>query len=583
MKPLPFFLTLFLVATTAWAQDVKFDASVSTKQLGINERVRVDFEMNKDGDNFDPPSFQGFTVISGPYQSVSRQWVNGKSSFSKVYSYNLQPNARGKITIGQAEVTIEGTVYKTVPVEVDVTGAVDRPGGDSNPVNVAADNIHLVAEVSKTDPYLNEAFTVEYKLYVSPQTAVEGWNELDAPKYTDFWSQSIDEKQFKVYDGAYNGQPYRYVILRRTVLYPQKTGELTIEPLALNINVEVPTNRRDFFGGRITRPAKLTVAAKNRTINVKPLPQDGKPLDFTGAVGNFSFSVDASKTKLNAGEALDLSVEAQGRGNLKLFNLPAPNLPSTLEVYEPQNEDDIKVNSNGMTGIKKNRYTIVPQQKGKYPIPPIRFSYFNPATEQYETISSPELLIDVEGGAALASASDGTVNKIPVNPENQFHYIQSKANLQPMDQDRFFGTTTFWSIVGAPLLMIPLIIAFGRKRRAYRADVEGNRLRKANRLARKYLSEAKKNLGEQKPFYLALEKSMHNFLKARLNIQTSDMSKERIRTLLQQRGIDEVPIEEFLAVLSNCEFARYTPSSTTAMEKDYDRASQVISTIDKQL
>ena len=574
-----FMLILIFTGFTAWSQ-VKFDARVSKETLGVNERLRVDFEMNQDGDNFRPPSFQGFTVVGGPNQSISKQWVNGKASFSKTFSYFLQPNATGSLKIGQAEIDIDGTTYKTLPVEITVTGAVDVPKDPNDPVVSAAENVHLVAEVSKSDPYLNEAFTVVYKLYVSRETAVNGWNEADAPKFSDFWSQSVDEKQFKVYDGSYNGKPYRYVILRRTLLYPQKTGELAIEPLSLNINVEAPTNRRDIFGMRITRPAQITVTAPTRKVNVKPLPEEGKPESFTGAVGTFDFEVTASKTQLDAQEALDLTLSAKGNGNLKLFNLPKPKLPSTLEVYEPENEQDIRVSVNGMSGKNAQRYTVVPQQKGSYPIAPIEFSYFDPATEQYKTLSSDEIVIDViNGPASLAQNS----NKVPVEEQKQFSYIKSDANLISKNRDLFFGSNLFWGILGTPALLIPLVIFFGRKRREYQNDVKGNRIRKADKLARKYLGEAKKNLGDQTAFYLALEKCLHNYLKAKLNIQTSEMSKDRISHLLQERGVTVETTANFLKLLESCEFARYTPSSSDAMQHDYEQASQVISDIDKQL
>ena len=578
---LKFLLIVLFAGFSAWSQ-VEFDAVVSKQRLGVNERLRVDFEMNQDGDNFRPPSFQGFTVVGGPNQSISKQWINGKASFSKTFSYFLQPNATGTLKIGQAEIEIDGTVYKTIPIEITVTGAVEKPKDPNDPVAAAEDNVHLVAEVSKNDPYLNEAFTVVYKLYVSRETAVNGWNELDAPKFADFWSQSIDEKQFKVYDGSYDGKPYRYVILRRTLLYPQKTGELTIEPLALNINVEVPTNRRDIFGMRITRPAKITVTAPTRKVNVKALPEDGKPESFTGAVGNFDFEVTASKTKLDAQEALDLTLTAKGNGNLKLFTLPKPKLPSALEVYEPENEQDVRVSLNGMAGSNSARYTIVPQQKGSYPIPPIRFSYFDPATEQYKTLSSDEIVIDVENGPATLATSD-KADKIPVEETKQFAYIKSDAKLKSMNQDRFFSSTAFWSLLATPVVLIPLAILFGRKRRAYQNDIKGNRLRKADKLARKYLGDAKKSLGDQTAFYLALEKCLHNYLKARLNIQTSEMSKERISQLLQDRGVTIETTAAFLKLLESCEFARYTPSSSDAMQHDYEQASRVISEIDKQL
>ncbi|WP_410471163.1 BatD family protein [Flavimarina sp. Hel_I_48] len=579
------YLLLFLsVGFHSLAQKVQFDATVSKNKLGVNERLRVDFEMNQDGDNFQPPSFQGFTVVGGPNQSISQQWINGKKSFSKTFSYFLAPNTTGNLKIGQAEISIAGNTYKTIPLDIEVTGAVNNPNDEAGPQYAVEDKIHLVAEVSNTKPYLNEAITVVYKLYVSPQTAVNGWNEIDAPKFADFWSQSIDEKQFKVYDGTYDGEPYRYVILRRTLLYPQKTGDLTIEPLALSLNVEVPTQRRDIFGGYVTRPEKLTVAANNRKITVKPLPEQGKPADFSGAVGNFDFNVTTTKKELKASESLNLNITASGNGNLKLFKLPKPKLPSALEVYEPEHDETINTNINGMSGSIADRYTVVPQVKGKYPIPQISFSYFDPKTDKYRTLTSEELLINVEKGPeAVTTANGDTANKKEVVASNQFRYIKTDADLEPMGEKRFFRSTAFWSLMASPLLFIPLILLANRKRREYKADVKGNRLRKADRMARKFLSEAKKNMGDQKAFYLALERCLHNYLKAKLNIQTSDMSKERIKSLLQQRTVKEETSAAFLSVLESCEFARYTPSSDVTMQKDYDKAAQVISEMDKQL
>ena len=576
-------IVLFLgFALHITAQEVQFEAQVSKKTLGINERLRVDFEMNQNGDNFTPPSFQGFTVVGGPNQSISQQWPNGKKIFSKTFSYFLSPNTTGNLKIGQAEITVDGQVYKTIPLNINVTAAVDNPNGDGSPEYAAKDQVHLVAEVSNSNPYLNEAITVVYKLYVSRQTAVNGWNEVDAPKFANFWSQSIDEKQFKIYDGTYEGESYRYIILRKTLLYPQKTGELNIEPLALKINVEVPTERRDIFGGRVTRPAQITVAANNRKINVKPLPETGRPADFNGAVGNFDFDVTTSKQELNATESLNLSIKAKGNGNLKLFKLPVPKLPSALEVYEPEHQEDVQTNINGMSGDIAESYTVVPQSKGKYPIPPISFSYFDPKTDRYKTITSDEITINVARGPDAVVSNTGA-QKEPVVVADQFRYIKTEAEFKPNQNRGFFGTTLFWSLMASPLLFIPLVLIASRKRRAYRADIEGNRLRKADRLARKFLGEAKKNLGDQKNFYLALEKCLHNYLKAKLNIQTSDMSKERIKTLLMEKGVDDMTTQEFLAVLKSCEFARYTPTDKVAMQQDYDRAAGALSKMDKAL
>lgn len=581
-----FVYLVFFQAFAVLAQDVSFVAKPSKTRLGVNERLKIEFTMNQDGDNFNPPNFEGFTIVGGPSQSTSRQWVNGKSSFSRTFSYVLEPTERGSFTIGQAEMTFNGETYKTPPVKIEVTAAVEIPKDPNDPNYIATNNIHLVAEVSKTNPYLNEALTVVYKLYVSPETSVTNWRILDSPKFTDFWSQSIDEKQFKVYDGTFQGEEYRYVILRRTVLYPQKTGKLNIEPLSLNISVDVPTNRRDIFGRRIVRPAEIKVAAKNRSITVKPLPAEGKPADFSGAVGNFDFQVTTDKDELDATEAFQLKINASGNGNLKLFNLPKPTLPGSLEVFEPEHEEKVRTNLSGMSGEISDTYTVVPQYKGKYPIPKLSFSYFDPISRNYKSIIGDDIIVEVKSGPVNTSSENTTtgINKQSVIATgDQFRYIKSTANLQPVLQPIFFKTKAFWLYLLLPLLLIPIAIIVRKKRQSYANDIQGNRIRKANKLARKFLGEAKRNLGDQKEFYISMERALHNYLKAKLQIQTSDMSKDRIQRLLQERNVNQQSTIEFIGLLESCEFARYTPSSDVAMQQDYDKAVRVISNLDKQL
>ncbi|MDA0178060.1 Aerotolerance protein BatD [Mesoflavibacter sp. HG96] len=586
-----FILLLALAPVFAIAQDeeaISFVAKVSKKKLGLNERLRVDFEMNKDGDNFQSPNFEGFTVVGGPNQSVSHSWFNGKRNFSKTYSYFLAPKQMGTFTINQATIEIDGTVYKTSPITIKVTKAIDIPENPNDPDYILKENIHLVAEVSKTNPYLNEPITVVYKLYVAPKAGISNFRETESPKFNGFWSQNIDIKGIRPQNGTYDGEEYRYVVLRKAVLFPQKTGKLEIEPLSLDLTIDVPTNQRDIFGRRINNQAHRTITANTRTINVKPLPQQGKPVDFTGAVGEFDFNVTATKTELNATEALQAKIEVSGKGNLKLFELPGLKTPSALEVYDPEHEENIRTNLAGMQGKISDSYTIVPQYKGKFPIPPVTFSYFDLKTETYKVLSSKDIVINVLEGPVYADAD----NNLPTNNnqkqavvlnDNQFAFIKTKTNLKPIQQETFFNTTAFWMSLITPLLAIPLALLYRRKRDQRSADVVGNRLRKADRLAKKYLSEAKKALGQKEAFYIALEKALHNYLKGRLNIETTDLSKEKISLLLEQKQVDNNTIKDFLKLLENCELARYTPMTQVAMEQDYNKASSTISNIDKQI
>lgn len=571
------------------AQEVRFDAKVSKKRLGINERLRIDFEMNQDGDNFQPPSFEGFRVVGGPNQSVSNSWINGKRSYSKTYSYFLSPQTRGKVKIGQATIEVDEQTYKTLPLEVEITAAVEVPKDGNNADYVASENVHLVAEVSNANPYLNEAITVVYKMYVSHDVSItSSWREIDTPKYADFWSQNIDSQgNYKIYDGTYNGEDYRYVILRTTVLYPQKTGKLDIEPLTLDVPIDVPGTRRDLFGRRLTTRVNKTISAGNRSIDVRPLPLEGKPDNFAGAVGTFDFKVSTNKSTLDANEAFEFKTEVSGNGNLKLFDLPSAKMPSSLEVYEPERSENVRTNRSGMAGSISETYTVVPQYKGNYPIRPLTFSFFDPKTESYKTITSKEIIINVENGPVTAQKESNTEKdantKTAVLSKEQFKYIKLNDNLKPIEQGSFFKSPLFWSLLGGPMLLIPLFIIAGKKRKARLADIEGNKLRKADKLARKYLSEAKKNIGDQVVFYEALERALHNYLKAKLNIETSEFSKEGITKLLAERGVDSMKVSDFVGLLKSCEFARYTPSSDVTIQSDYNKAVEVISSIDKEI
>jgi len=590
MKRIKHIFIVFIVLTSSitFAQ-VKFEAKVSKTKLGQNERLRIDFIMNKDGDNFESPDFENFQVIGGPNTQVSNSWLNGAHSYAKTYSYFLAPQKQGRFTIKSASIEIEGVIYKTKAVTVQVTNAVKRPNDPYNVEATASENIHLVAEVSKANPYLNEAITVVYKLYVSTNTGVSNWRELENPRYNDFWSQKIDTKGLRIQEGKYKGEDYRYVVLRKTVLYPQKTGKLEIEPLKLDITVEVPTNRRDIFGGMHMAQTNRTVSAGSTTINVKPLPEEGKPDDFTGAVGDFKFNVMTSKSELNASESLRATVEVTGKGNLKLFQLPKLTLPSSLEVYEPEHNETINTNLEGMLGSIADAYTIVPQYKGKYPIPSISFSYFDLKTETYKRVSSGEIIINVIEGPLNTSSgddnlatADGDKTEVTLNSD-QFAFVKTEANLKPIMSTNFFKTNLFWGSLLSPLLLIPLAIVFRREKEKRNADVFGNKIRKADKLAKKYLGEAKKALGNKEAFYIALEKALHNYLKAKLQIETSDFSKEKIEEILIERQVNEPTVKEFISILQHCELARYTPITNVEMQLDYEKAASTISIIDKEI
>jgi hypothetical protein len=581
-------LILLFITNSLFAQ-VQFEAKVSKNSLGLNERLRVDFTMNADGDNFVPPNFEscGFKVVGGPSQSVSQSWINGKSSFNKSYIYILLPTQKGALTLKQASIEINGQIYKTSPIKINVTNAVEIPKDPNEaPAISADDNLYLVADISKTNPYLNEPITVVYKLYFSYNIGITNWRELNKPKYNDFWSQNIDIKQLVAQDGTFKGERYRYVVLRKTVLYPQKSGKLEIEPLSLDIDCQVPTNRRNFWGQALMTEDSKRVSAGSKVINVKALPEKGKSEDFSGAVGRMDFKVKPSKTLLKNGESLDLDISVVGTGNLKLFTLPKPVVPAALEMYDPVHDENVSTPLTGMTGRISDKYTIIPQYKGNYQIKPMRFTYFDLGSNSYKTITSQPITINVLDGPSVASSEKSNPNdvaKTKLEAAKSFAYIKQKTSLQPMKKDDFLGSGLFYSLIMLPFLAIPFLIVGRRKKEAMDNDVVGNKIKKSNALAKKYLGDAKKQLGNKEAFYIALEKAMHNFLKAKLNIETSEMSKEKITELLLSRKANSETVSEFIQLTENCELARYAYSSESAIQNDYDKAVIIISELEKQL
>lgn len=591
MRKVYILVFLFSISFLGYGQ-VEFTAKLDKDKVGLNERLRVDFEMNQNGDNFTPPDFEGFKLYGGPRQSISQSWVNGKRSFSKTYSYYLEPVKRGKFTIGQAQVQINGEIYKTTPLQVEVTASVDQPKDENNEEIIDySKDIHLVTEISNENPYLNEGISIVYKLYVGQDANVSDWYISDIPKYANFWSHNIDIKEVKVYHGSYKGnKDYRYVFLKKVVLYPQKTGEITIEPLTVNYTTEIPTARRDFFGRQIFQPVEKKMSSSSRVIQVKPLPEQGKPTDFSGAVGDLSYTVKSSKEELEADESLDVTVEVTGTGNLKLFQLPQLEAPGSFEVYDPEHTENVSVNEQGMRGSVSDRYTLVPGAKGAFMIRTQSFSYFDPQAKTYKTLPPRQVKVEVTTNSSssvanIPSGNEGSAatQKQAVTAPAHFGYIKLKTNLQDINRKPFFKSPFFWSLLLIPVLLIPAVIAVGNKRSKKKNDFVANRIKRADKLARKYLSAAKKEMGNQEAYYEALEGALHNYLKAKLDIPTSEMSKERILTLLQEKQVTTETGQRFIGLLENCEFARYAPSSDLGMQHDYDKAAAIISEVDKQL
>ena len=573
-------------AAGVWAQDkdILFEGSLSKEKLGLNERLRVDFTMNRDGDHFEAPAFKGFKVLMGPSQSTSSSWINGVRSFSRTFSFILQPTAKGSWTIGQAEITIDGTVYKTAAKKVEVTDAVAKPSDEQTAQDVADQNVRVISEVSKTNPYLNEGILITYKLLVGSGVNVTNFNSVNAAEYTHFWNQDLPVNAYNFEPTTYEGKSYQSVVLKRVLLYPQKTGKLSLKPYTFELSVDVPTNRRDFFGRPLYAPATRVASTAEITIDVKELPQENRPASFTGAVGSFDFFVTPNKTALDAGTALEIEVRVTGKGNLKLFSLPELKVPAALERYTPENKQKINNSRSGMEGSISDRYTIIPNFQGSYPIPGLEFSYFDPKAKKYVTRTTEEINIQVLGGANSAGTTNntGVQSPAPIERAEGFRFIKLNHQLAPLASTSFIEDLNFYTLWLAPLLLLPILGWWIRFNRARGHDLGALKRKASSRMAKKYLAQAQKALKTPDSFYLALEKSFQHFLKARLSIETADMTHDTIEELLMAQGVSKEVSGRLIELLNRCAMARYSPQQISDMLDDYNRALEVLTDLDKQ-
>ena len=575
-----------LMSLSTYAQTPELVASVSKNKLGLNQRVKIQFTINKQGaDNFQAPNFKNFQIVSGPSQSISQSWVNGNASFSQSYSYIVKPLKKGEFLIPAASIKLNNKILTSKSVKVIVLDPVEIPKDPNDPNYIAQQNVHLVAEISKSSPYVGEGIYVEYRLYVSQNISVRDFSYTDSPQYNGFWNQDIKIRGLTTQNGTYNGEQYRYVVLQKALLIPTKSGKLTIDPIEMDIVIGVPTGRGDFFGNPIVKNVTKSFASAKKFIRSKELPIEGKPESFNGAVGDFNFIVSSSKNILKSNETATVSVKVTGNGNLKLFELPEIKTPSELEVFTPEQKEKINVTSRGIRGSVTKNYTIVPQFKGKYKIPSTEFSYFDLKEKKYVRLASQDIFVDVLEGKELVTDSDMASNAkkdIVVTGAN-FRYIQTSSAFSLANESDFYTSKFYYLILILPLLFIPIGIVIAKRNEARSNDILGNKLRKADRLAKKYLSEAKKQLGTKEAFYVALEKALHNYLKAKLRIETSDISKEKITELLKRKSVNESTIRSFIEVFNSCDMARYSPVSVVEMKDDYEKSRLVITQIDKQL
>ena len=589
MFRLRLFIAFFTVSVFGFAQEeqTQFEVVLSKNRLGLNERLRVSFEMNKDGDLFEPPAFNDFEVLMGPSQSTSSSWINGKRSFSRSYTYVLKPMKQGTLRIKPAYITIAGERYGTEEKIVEVTASVANPNAPKTTQDVANESLYLIASISKPSPYENEAVLVTYTLYFSPQVYIANFVPVDNPSYNNFWSQDIPIKEYETRRTTYQNEDFNAVDLKQVVLYPQKSGALPIEPFSLELYVQIPTGRRDFFGDPIMRSATKVVSAGASVLNVKALPAAGRPDDFSGAVGKFNFETSANNTTLDANESLQIEVKVSGAGNLKLLKLPELSLPSSLEQYEPEFNDEVSVSASGMKGAVRQTYTVVPRYVGNYPVNELKFSYFDLEKESYVTLTSNPLSITVENGPVRSTPSAASTNESavtspsPLSVQNAFVSNAFTSSFEPIDSESWTGGIIHLALILSFILGALVIGLTSRLYQKISLNSSGTLKKSYQKRIKNLLKETEDYAlkGQIEEFYEALSKTLDHALSILLKETIRGTSEGHIKHVLDKVALQSSAVEEIAALMNKVNLIKYSPISSSDVESDLERLHKLIQLI----
>ncbi len=580
---------------------VTFKASAN-KVVEVGENFRLNFTINANGSNFKPPSLAGFRVLAGPSKSTSSsfQYINGKAtqSISNTYSYIVQISRKGKYTIPKAQITVDGKVYESKPISVEaVKGSVQNTDNQNNTNNttniqdnISKDDIFVRNNLSKTTVYQGEQIISTIKIY--SRGGLSGFDDFKWPSYTGFWSQDIETpSRINLQRENVNGKIYNAGVMRKTILFPQRSGTIKIEPFELGCIVPVKAGkRRNFFGELVDTYADVHKQLKSpvRTVKVLPLPAN-KPKSFNGAVGKgFKMQVKIDRNEIGNNESLTLKVKISGSGNLKLIDKLNIDFPQTFEVYDPKISNNISNTSAGASGSKTYEYLLIPREPGNYTIPAVQFSYFDVQAKSYKTLSSNDISILVNKGTEIQMSN----NNISISKEDirtlgtDIRFIkQNRFELLEIDKS-FFGSWKFYIFYLISIITFLLIVIISRHKISQNANVALMRNKRANKISKKRLNLASNYMKEnnKSKFYDEVIHALWGYLSDKLNIPVSELNRNTVKETLAKYKVDEEIINSFVVVIDGCEYAKYAPATEdNQIEQDYKKARELINNFEAAL
>ena len=616
MKKILFILcTLYFVPLSLWADEVVFKAQ-APKQVVVGRPFQVTYTVNQRSRDLRAPEFTDFDVLSGPYTSTSSStsFVNGKrtSSFEQTYTYMLMAQKAGTFTIGPATVKVDGEQVQSNGVRIQVLPEDEQPSNSSqsgqtatrsNSANgqtgaagqTSSENLFVRTIASKTRVHEQEALMIAYKLYFANVDVAQLTNNTKLPEYTGFLKQELEQGEIQTELEHYNGRNYQTAVLYRTILYPQHSGDIKIDPANFEAVLRVQTRSQvrsifdDFFGSYTNVTKMLT--APGVTIHVAALPS-GKPAGFSGGVGTFTMTPSISQTEVQTNDAVTIKLDISGAGNMKLIKTPAIDWPEGFEPYDPKVTNNFNTTTSGVSGTKSIEYLAIPRSAGEYTIPAVKFSYFDIDEKAYKTISTPEYTILVKRGAGASSGAGSEEGAVVYHAQKEdikqlgsdIRYIDTKKPKSSTIRHQISDINHIWLFYVIPAFIALILLVVLRKQIKENADLARVRYKKANKVAKKRLKAAAAALkaNDKDHFYEEIERAAWTYLSDRLSIPTADLNKENIASLLAQKNVPEAIITEVKDVLSTAEFARYAPTTDHAMDDLYEATTNIINKLEEQ-
>ena len=600
---------LLIGAMSAWADDVVFQAN-APKQVVLGKPFQISYSVNQRAKNFRAPEFVDFDVLAGPYtsQSSSTSFVNGKRSsvINLTFTYTIMAQKEGTFSIAPATIMVSGEQYRSnglkitvLPPDEEEHADASRSGSNSSNAKasssgsnsgsaVSGENIFMKTIVSKTKVKEQECILLQYKIYWAGVDLAQFTNNTQIPEFKGFLKQDLEQGEIQTNLEHYNGRNYNTAVIYQTLLYPQRAGEVKIEPASFEavLRVQNRANVRSLFEefyGSYTNVTK-TLNAPGTTIHVSSLPS-GKPAGFSSGVGQFSIQSSISSQDITTNDAVTIRLTIQGTGNMKLVKTPAVDWPEGFEVYDPKVQNNFKSTTAGVSGTKSIEYLAIARAAGDYTIPPISFSYYDTQADEYRVLQTPEYTVHVARDAADQSQQtvvNTFVDKEDIRPlGTDIRYIHTTA-LPAVREPLLSGFTGLWWLLYlVPTLLAALLFVVFRKRIRENADESRVRYKKAGKVAQKRLKKAKKLMSESNAaFYEEIERAAWTYLSDRLSIPTAELNKDNIAEILRAKGTAEALIQQVREVLSTAEFARYAPSAAGSMQDLYSATESLINALE---